>query len=294
LSNVQIAYNGVQVKDVYPRQPKDIFAGTQLLLLGRYKGAGAGDVKITGTVNGVAKAYTFPVSFAANPGNTHLPRLWAMRRIGHLTEVAQENGNTREVVDEIVALSKKYGIISQYTSYLVTDPNEPVVTRARPMMEDRVAVHMRAQAAPSMSRGFAVPMKAAMNSGAAIGGGAGVADREEKASLQSLLMNRPAESGRAAVMRAKRMDTLKQIAQLPASKDAAIKTIDDKTFYLRDGVWTDSSFDGTQKLQTIAFGSKEYFDLINHKPGIGKYLSAGRQVIVLFNGTGYRITFQSA
>jgi hypothetical protein len=47
-----------------------------------------------------------------------------MRRIAYLTEVAQENGNTKEVVDEIVALSKKHGIISAFTSFLATDPNE--------------------------------------------------------------------------------------------------------------------------------------------------------------------------
>ncbi len=56
--------------------------------------------------------------------NSYLPRLWAMRRIGHLTEVARDNGNHPEVVDEIVALSQKYGIISEFTSFLVTDPSE--------------------------------------------------------------------------------------------------------------------------------------------------------------------------
>jgi hypothetical protein len=50
--------------------------------------------------------------------------MWAMRRIGHLTEVAQANDNNKEVVDEIVELSKHYGIISAYTSFLATDPNE--------------------------------------------------------------------------------------------------------------------------------------------------------------------------
>ncbi|HRT96546.1 MAG TPA: MBL fold metallo-hydrolase, partial [Planctomycetota bacterium] len=35
-----------------------------------------------------------------------------------------KNGDTREVIDEIVALSKKHGIITNYTSFLVTDPSE--------------------------------------------------------------------------------------------------------------------------------------------------------------------------
>lgn len=120
-----ISLSGVTIKDMYPREVKDIFAGSQVLLLGRYKGSGASTVTISGKVNGVAKTFNFPVNFAASQSdNGSLPRLWAMRRIAHLTDVAQENGSNREVVDEIVALSQKYGIISAYTSFLVTDPSE--------------------------------------------------------------------------------------------------------------------------------------------------------------------------
>jgi len=125
LSDVKIAYDGVEVKDVYPRDVKDIFAGSQELLLGKYKGAGKAVVRLSGKVNGVAKTYSFPITFASNEvSHTYLPRLWAMRRIGYLTEIAQENGNNAEIVDEIIALSKQYGIISAYTSFLVTDPTE--------------------------------------------------------------------------------------------------------------------------------------------------------------------------
>lgn len=125
LSDVKLAYTGIDVKNIYPREVKDIFAGSQVLLLGRYKKGGAATVALTGTVNGAAKNYSFPLNFnTTQAGNTHLTRLWAMRRIGYLTEVAQANGENKEVIDEIIALSKKHGIISQYTSYLVTDPSE--------------------------------------------------------------------------------------------------------------------------------------------------------------------------
>jgi Ca-activated chloride channel homolog len=140
LSNVSIAYNGITVKDVYPREVKDIFAGSQVLLLGKYKNGAKATVNLTGKVNGVAKAYSFPLNFENNAADhTYLPRLWAMRRIGHLTEVAQDNGDSKEVVDEIVALSKKYGIISNYTSFLVTDPSEghgTAINRPMPMRRD--------------------------------------------------------------------------------------------------------------------------------------------------------------
>lgn len=75
--------------------------------MGRYKTGGHATVNFTAKVNGVSKAYSFPLTFSNNEtANTYLPRLWAMRRIGHLTEVAQENGNNKEVVDEIVANSE--------------------------------------------------------------------------------------------------------------------------------------------------------------------------------------------
>ncbi len=136
LSDVKIAYDGVDVKDVYPRGVTDIFAGSPVMLMGRYKGSAPATVRLTGKVNGVPKAYSFPLAFASEEtGHTYLPRLWAMRRIGYLTDVAQQNDENKEVVDEIVELSKRYGIISAYTSFLVTDPNEPGAFRqaGRPM-----------------------------------------------------------------------------------------------------------------------------------------------------------------
>lgn len=143
LSDVQIAYDGIEVKDIYPRDIKDIFAGSQVLLLGRYKNGADVQVKLTGKENGIARAYSFPMAFAkSEAGHSYLPRMWAMRRIGHLTEVAQANNDNKEVVDEIVELSKRYGIISAYTSFLATDPNENSRFRqaaAQPVPMDNLA-----------------------------------------------------------------------------------------------------------------------------------------------------------
>ena len=167
LTNVALSYEGVQVKDFYPREVKDIFAGSQVLLIGKYKNGGKATLNLTGKVNGVQKAYSFPLTFeTAETGHSYLPRLWAMRRIGHLTDVAQENGNNREVVDEIVALSKKHGIITNYTSFLVTDPSEghgtamrrpmPPVAFGTPMAQPSL------QGAAQFHAGFSRRMTSAM------------------------------------------------------------------------------------------------------------------------------------
>ncbi|HMP50641.1 MAG TPA: VIT and VWA domain-containing protein [Candidatus Melainabacteria bacterium] len=154
LSDVKIAYEGIEVKDVYPRSVKDMFAGNQVMLLGRYKEGSKAVVKLTGKVDGVQRAYSFPLTFAANEStNAYLPRLWAMRRISYLTEVAQDNGDTKEVVDEIVALSKRYGIISAYTSFLSTDPNENNRLRPTPVPMPMTSASIRTRA--GVRSGFA-------------------------------------------------------------------------------------------------------------------------------------------
>lgn len=159
LSDVKLAYTGMDVKNVYPRDVKDIFAGSQVLLLGRYKKGGNATIALTGKVNGSEKSFSFPLNFATTQaGNSHLVKLWAMRRIGYLTEVAHSNGENKEVIDEIIALSKQHGIISQYTSYLVTDPSENgrlannLPVPAPPMMSDRRRAGVHTMATPS--RGF--------------------------------------------------------------------------------------------------------------------------------------------
>ncbi len=327
LSNVKLSFDGVQVKDMYPRNVKDIFAGCQLLLLGRYKGQGTGTCKMTGTVNGVAKAYSFPMKFEEQDlSHSYLPRLWAMRRIGHLTEVAQDNGENREVIDEIVALSKKYGIISNYTSYLVTDPSEGrrLPPTPVPMAMPTSSAWRNSAMAPGggagagaagsssrakafMGRATAAPSASGISGG--LHGGFTHAPRQ-----MQIMNERPVvrdfragdsfmeqaagvnegDSGKLAVMKSKKLNSMKDSIALESKEESAnIKTAHDKTFYMRDGYWTDSAYDKAKspKLQEVTFGSKEYFELIKTVPGISRYLAVGRQVIVVYKGHSYKISF---
>lgn len=335
LSNVQIAYKGIEVKDVYPKAVKDIFAGSQVLLIGKYKNSGKAAVSLTGQVNGVPKAYSFPLAFATDEsGHSYLPRLWAMRRIGHLTDIAQENGNNKEVIDEIVALSKQYGIISAYTSFLATDPSEnhrlqTASARLHPTPMPRSSAGWSA-GGPTQVRGrligssfvaskrhgggqFSSPGAAApppsvvfdarnemfgadTSSGAYSGAnqGRGLPDRfaQTKAAFAQQIAAAPAV-GKQAVTREKKMDDFRNAVVLKDEESGAgIKSVEDKTFYLRNGFWTDSSFsEGMSKnMEVIAFGSKQYFDLIRNVPGISKYLAVGQQVILVYKGHCYKIT----
>jgi Ca-activated chloride channel homolog len=125
LTDVQVKIEGVQTKDLYPSSAIDIFAGDQNLILGRYSGQGKANVIVSGKRNGQTKTYSFPVQFtSAENGNTEVARLWAMRRIGVLCDLAENSRDKKQLVDEIVALSTKFGLVSPYSSFLATDPRE--------------------------------------------------------------------------------------------------------------------------------------------------------------------------
>lgn len=317
LSDVKIAYDGIQVKDVYPKEVKDIFAGQQVLLIGRYKGDGKASLKLTGRISGESKDYAFPMEFAKeDTGHSYLPRIWAMRRIGYLTEVAHANGETKEVVDEIIALSQKYGIISAYTSYLVTDPSESHGSAMRQNMPG--AVGFATPTAPGFGtarvRGGLLPPPppvAPMGFPAdSMGRSAGAAARFRFSPNAFKMSGKPIvtdarrvpsssfdlkeESGQKAVLVAKTLNELKESDAINKQDLMAgeMKTVEDKTFYMVSGFWTESTFQSRaadKKVKEIKFNSDEYFALMKSVPGITKYLSVGKQVILEFNGNWYKI-----
>ncbi|MDP3509893.1 MAG: VIT domain-containing protein [Candidatus Melainabacteria bacterium] len=324
LSDVNISYNGVTVKDTYPRQVKDVFAGSQVLLLGRYKGSGQANVVVSGKINGGVKSFTFPLGFeASQTGHSFLPKLWAMRRIAYLTEVAQENGNTKEVVDEIVALSKKHGIISAFTSFLATDPNENhrlannvPAGRPVPMAENWRSFSglvggaggagvVRKESAryfssvdtrPRVSRSASMPVAPAAQARAddkdlRTNWGHESID-ETRDSLSAKIAAAPV-SGRQAVEREKKMAAMKSLSLEQKNSELGVKTVEEKTFYLRNGYWTDSEYK-SEKVDEVQFGSERYFALTRTVPNMTRYLALGRQVIVVIKGHAYKIVAAKA
>lgn len=123
LTDLDINFGDVVVYDVYPEPLPDLFAGSQLVLVGRYKGSGFETITLSGEVNGELQEYSYPEQrFRRNGGSEFLPRLWATRKVGDLLSQVRLQGPEKELVDQIVKLSIRYGIITPYTSFLVTEP----------------------------------------------------------------------------------------------------------------------------------------------------------------------------
>ncbi|MDD4903464.1 MAG: VIT domain-containing protein [Candidatus Bipolaricaulis sp.] len=122
LSEPALSIGGIGVFDVYPRILPDVFRGSQLLVLGKYRGDGVGRVVLTGLAEAGAAEYVLVQEFpAASAGASFLPRLWAGRKIAHLLDQIRLYGESDELVNEVIALSKQYGVITPYTSFLIDD-----------------------------------------------------------------------------------------------------------------------------------------------------------------------------
>ena len=130
LAGLTLDLGGIAVEDTYPAALPDLFLGGQLVLVGRYRDGGRVTVTLRGTVNGEARSYVYEgLDFPTqDTERDFLPRLWATRKIGYLLNEIRLHSENDEIVDEIVALSLRYGIITPYTSFLVDETGQ-VLTR---------------------------------------------------------------------------------------------------------------------------------------------------------------------
>jgi Ca-activated chloride channel homolog len=146
LTNVALDFDGVQTYDVYPTPLPDLYAGTQLIVAGRYRGAGAQTVTLTGEVEGRRETYTYAVNFTASGDKDFIPRLWAARKIGYLLTQIRLHGEQEEWISAVVSLSLRYGIITPYTSFLVEEPQDVLTVAGRERAVEELAENF--QAAP--------------------------------------------------------------------------------------------------------------------------------------------------
>ncbi|MFO1022261.1 MAG: VIT domain-containing protein [Planctomycetales bacterium] len=112
------------VSRTYPREISELFRGEQLVWVGRYKPSGAVTVNLTGRVGSEPKSYTLTAELPKKSTDEKwgfIAKLWATRRIGELIDQLDLNGKNQELIDELVQLSLKYGIMTPYTSFLAEE-----------------------------------------------------------------------------------------------------------------------------------------------------------------------------
>ncbi len=267
LSNLTIDFGDVVTDRIRPERVPDLFVGSQLVLVGRYRAGGETNITLSGTVNDKTVSLVYPeINFTEDGGAEFIPRLWATRAIGSFLTEIRLHGEDPELVDAIVALSIRYGIITPYTSFLV---EEDVFSEGgREAISRNVREEMAAElAAPSY--GSTAVDKAAYQ---------GAMAEAEVAPTGGTISFKPSMAGAEGGVS----------GSVNASE--VVKQIGSKTFILRNGTWTDTTFDGAgMETVFVEFLSDDYFELISENPDLGDYFALGERVIVVCEGTAYEV-----
>ena len=270
LTDLQLDMGGAQTDLIYPRSIPDVFRGSQVTLIGRYSNEAdlnSVQLKLTGKAGGsVADLHYTNLSFPLRTdANDYLPRLWATRRVGWLMEQVRSNGEQKELRDEIVDLGTRYGIVTPYTSYLALEDGS---------VSSQLCDRQPGRRAKSHGGGFG-----SLNAPSASASAGHVGDCEcDRCGCCAAKQDAARAAG---------SDRLKDETAHGCSSNESQA----KTFYLIDGVWTDSEFKAESRLPetVLVFGSDEYFALLKQNSKLGSYFSLGERVVVVIDGRVYRV-----
>ncbi len=248
LSNVKVAFGELATQSVLPPKMPVLFKGSEIMMVGRYQDGGKHTFSISGTRFDKPVTFTctadLPRGSAESSTNEFLAPLWAARQIGYLLQEIRLRGDNKELIEEVVRLSRQYGIVTEYTESLawggVALSKDEILTRAKSSM-----TAARAEQAGQW----------AVN---------------QAANAQSL-QQRAVATNEANVYRDRRGNvmTAQNISQLGR-----------RAFYLQDGQWVDSEDAGSRKTRIVKLFSKEYFDLLRADPVFAQAQQLGWAVSV--------------
>ncbi|OQY78515.1 MAG: hypothetical protein B6D45_02105, partial [Ignavibacteriales bacterium UTCHB3] len=265
-------YGGLKTELTYPNQKFDLYKGSVAVFAGLIEGEGK--FRITGKRNG--KEFSFDVATnKPNEGDYEfIPVIWAMRRTGYLLDLIRLNGESKELKDEIIYLSKKYGLITPYTAFLILEDEQVTQTQRPPL-------------APKFkdTGGWADPIPDAFKTGFE-GLKAGEGKESATASEKVRDYSSADELNHRDIEKRASDPALDGSGSAPKITDAA-----GRAFYNNNGLWIDSfldSFKGNQ-VKKIEFGSSEYYELAFSNKNIAKILSVGRNVRFVANGEAIEI-----
>jgi len=256
LTDVTLDITGVGAYDLYPTPLPDLFAGEQLVLVGRYSEPGEMVIKLSGTrAEGRVVQTITGLTLASSGGADHVPAVWAARKVGYLLAQIRLHGAQEELVDEVVALAKRYGILTPYTSFLA-DEGEDAIPPVAPML-----------------RGPASRED-------------GVGAVQGASQLAEYGLGASAVTGEKAVEHSIAEQSLRD-SDRPIGLDV-VKTIAGKTFALQGDTWVDAAYVEGMAEEQVALGCARYTELLQMHPEWGRWLALGLDVVIVHQGSAYR------
>ena len=262
LADLRIEGAPVRLSEVMPRSLPDLFAGEELIVLGRYTataGPRDGAVTLSGRRNGAVERFEARGSFAMHElENEYVARLWAARKLASLEREVGLNGASAELIGEIRSLALRYGLLSEHTAYLVQEP-EMLAAGAR---DGNLSGTPRPAAPPPV---------------AAVG-------------AQAVSRSEQQRQRRVAKSLADVQDVEDSMVAGRASGDAgATRSVAARTFRVRNGVWTDVLHTPSKSTVQVAPFGEAYFALVSLAPELRVYLRSFEQVVIAGERASIRV-----
>jgi Ca-activated chloride channel family protein len=264
---------GAPINRVYPKDSFDLFAGEQLVVVGRYRKPGETRVVVQGRVGDKEQTLEFPATLVEKSGDDRfafIEKLWAVRRVGEILDQIDLNGKNEELVKELIALATQHGILTPYTSF---------------MADERTDLH-------NVASNMHVAEERLSRLASDSSGISGVAQRSIKGNLQQAI-NAPAKPTSAPMALKSEMAAVKFGGE--SSKEDAeqsVRNIGNRTFFRRNNQWVDSQLTKDQQTQAkrVKQFSDEYFELAKaHGRQLSQYLVFDEPVLLNVDNQAYLI-----
>ncbi len=255
VTDIRVHGDGVRLLRMHPSGPVDIFAGEDLVLLARYNGSGDAVVRFDGQTTSGPVSWSTRVNFPERSReNPFVARLWATQRVGYLSAEKRQHGGSQEIDDEIRDLGDRFGIPTEFSSYLVVEPG---MNRRRDMGAGGVQLQ-------------------GIVTGAATGAPAAVQFEAAKT---------------AAAQRSVTSLSMADEADFSGARQGGnVARAGNVTFVLRDSVWTDVRYKKTETILQVKPYSDAYFKLIEMVPDLHEVFSVGERVIVAGRSMAIELT----
>ncbi|MFM9995303.1 MAG: VIT domain-containing protein [Phycisphaerales bacterium] len=130
LTDVRIDWGGLEVDEVFPARTPDVFVGRPVMVTGRFRGAGATTVTVSGRAGagGERVPILVPVVVGEDEGlgeagaRRALAAVWARQKIAHLGRRAIGDGERDDWFDgQITRTALDHGLMSAFTSFVAVD-----------------------------------------------------------------------------------------------------------------------------------------------------------------------------
>ncbi len=125
-TNVRMEFVGIETSEIFPAWFPNVSAGRQLFAFGKYSRGGKARVRLGAEYKDKPYNKEFEISLDGEKTNNFVARLWANQKIRHLQDFAAlaDGEKAGDMVQTVIRTSKRYRVMSQYTSFIVLETAE--------------------------------------------------------------------------------------------------------------------------------------------------------------------------